>query len=496
VSDVRRPAIVVLAALLVGALLSDPSPRDETNRAASATVLGAVVGPDDVGTSVWFCAGGTASQGGVADHRIEVVNTTDSPRSAVVTVAGSKAANGARPAPAARTLTVPPRGRAPLRLAEVVAAPYVAATVEIDGGGTFVEHVVTGPTGSDRQLCAAQASDHWYAPLSATATERNPTARAWLAIYNPFPDDAVVDVSFAADTGTAPPAVGAYVVPGRSVEVLDLTTLVPVAGQVSSAVVATTGRVVVDRIESFDEARVRRDLVITPAVPAAAAAWFFPSGRLQAGRSERLVVYNPSDERVEVAVDVRPDDPAVVVEPFAITIPARRHALLDLAAEERMKVAAPAGYSVVVRAVNGAVVAERLVVVAPGQPGAGAGSTTGSAFASSRVMVDGTAAGRADGSVLVVFNPNAQAIARVRLQVVTPEGRPEAQAEFELAPGTRRVVPFAQLGAGPMVVVVDATAPVVAERELVGEGGRSSAMGVPVADRAVVPNPVTLALGA
>jgi len=495
----RGLVIGVIVAVLAAALLFDPDARHLTNtaRASVAASAPSSFSAADAPNDVWFCAGGTASAGGFADHHVLLINTTDVERVASISAVGSRVAPAAHGPTGSRLITLPPYARSELRLGDLVAnAAYASATVELSGGGVVVEHSVAGPTGFDRTPCASTASAEWFVPLSATATEKNPTARAVLVLYNPFADNAVVDIAFVTDAASTAAPIESMVVGPGAVEVVDLTTVVPVADQVATTVRARAGRVVLDRIESFDDTRARRDLVLTAGVPTAAPTWFIPSGRLGAPRQERLVVYNPSDEGAEVVVEVRPDNRLLVIEPFTLQIGAGRFALLDLNTEKRLSDAGVSGYSVVVRSLGPAVAVDRLVTVAPGQPGAGASSTSGSAFASPTVVIDGVAS-PSDPGELVVFNPNARAIAAVSFEVIANGQRKAAppETQFELQPGERKSLPFAQFGAGNFTVIISASAPVVAERENAGNNARAAAMGIPDRATAEIPKPITLDLG-
>lgn len=495
----RAPAIAVIVAVLLVVLLVDPDPR-RLSTLAPVSVAASVpssIAAAGAQSDVWFCAGGTAADNGYADHRIVLINTTDTERVASINAVGSRVAPANHGPTGSRRVTLPPYARSELRLAELVPnSAYASATVELSGGGVVVEHSVTGPTGFDRAPCATTASAEWFVPISATATEKNPTARAVLVLYNPFSDNAVVDINFVTNAASAAAPIESMVVGPGAVEVVDLTAVVPVADQLAAAVRARAGRVVVDRIEVFDDASARRDLVLTVGVPAAAPTWFFPSGRLGGARQERLVVYNPSEERAEVIVEVRPDNRQVIIEPFDLQIGAGRFATVDLHTEKRLTDAGVTGYSLIVRSLGAAVAVDRLVTIAPGQPGAGASSTTGSAFAAPTVVIDGGAS-EADPGELIVFNPNARAIATVTLEVIA-NGQRKAAApgtEFELQPGQRKSMPFALLGTGHFVVIISASAPVVAERENAAGNVRVAEMGIPSRATAQVPKPITFELG-
>lgn len=483
----RWPAIVVIVGLLVAAFLFDGADESTPTTTAPGATFGAVVAKADSLSALWFCNGGTAVDNGMADHRVSLVNTTDAVRTGSLTAYASKPAQGARPAPVRVTWTLAPHARAEYRLADVVGkAPYASATIEVAGGGVLVEHRAVGTAGDDTGPCASSASGTWYVPIGTTATVGDaPIARELLVFFNPFPGDAVVDVAFSTDTGFrgTPEVFKGLVVPGGSVVGVDLATAgVAVTSEIAAVATTRSGRVVVDRLQVFDEAA-KRGLALTSGVAAAAPAWVFPVGRLAAGRQERVVVYNPNEGAAEVDVEVRPQDPTVAVEPFQLTVRPGQHSQIDLHNEPRLAalVAAGTDYTLVVRSADGTsgIAAERLVTVTPG-PGGGVASSTGRAVGATRAYADIVEVDAA-ASRLVVVNPNPASIAKLRLLVMTPAGIVVAAkyASIEVQPGDRLAIPIADLGTGTFTVIVEASAPVVVERDLVRGADRSIAPGVP-----------------
>ena len=408
----RWPAVIVIVAALGAALAYDrdhAEPPAPVGRPVAA--LGPVVAAEDARTSTWFCAAGTGETGGLADHTVEVVNTVGAERTGTLTVYTSKVEGAVRAAPVTRAVTVPPFGRVRVRLADVAGArPYLSAAVEMAGGGVVVEHTLTGKVGAARTpvgstaSCSTTASSRWYVPVGATNTVESPTAREILFLFNPFPEDAVVDLSFSTNNGTrAPDAFTALVVSSASVLAVDVTQKVTVANEVSASVVARRGRLVVDRLQVFDDvARQRRGMTVNPAVPGVAPDWFFPQGALAPGRVEQLFLYNPGAERAEVQVQVRPDDPQQSVEPFSFTISGGRHLVLNLTGEGRMidllggadddaaggtPAATSVGYSIAVLSTNGVgVAAERLVTTFSDGVSRGVASSTGSVVGATRLL--------------------------------------------------------------------------------------------------------------
>jgi hypothetical protein len=509
----RWPALLLVPALLAGLWLLDDDDPAPAAPEPDSQVLGPLVAGDESLGAVWFCAGGTGTPDGVADHQVIVVNTTDAPRRVSMRVYGSRSESGEKPEPVPVETDLPPYGRSVTRLGELMPTAYVSATVEVDGGGVLVEHRLSGPqgVGLDQAPCSSTASPSWTVPIGATDTIDPATAKAreLLVFFNPYPADAVLDVHFSTTDGVRDPDVfNGFVVSGRSVSGIDLAAVeggrgVTVATEVAAEVTARAGRVVVDRIQLANDPEVpRAGLAVSSGVPAAAESWTFAVGGQNDALREQLAVYNPSDEPAEVDVEVRPDSSGgsqFATEPFELTIQPHRHELLDLANEERMSELRTASmpYTLVVRSADGTLVtAERSRWSTPGAPGGGLATSTGTALAARRLVGDMT--GAESGSQLVLVNPSTETVAGVRLSIVafadaaTGEGRrtdPLGPGTYELPPGGRRAIPVDQIGTGSFVVIVESDVPVLGERDVVIGTERFIAAAVPDADTAVVAQP-------
>ena len=422
-SDRRRVPAVIGVGLAVAGVAVAGSTFERRGEAVATTPgpvaadLGPVAPSADSLGSTWFCAGGTARENGSADHRVVVVNVGDSPVTGTLTVfagglSGHPEATNAEPV--AQPIDVPPRGRVAVRLADVLESQFAAALVELGGGEVVVEHVVRGEDDVDAAPCATAPSATWY--VASGTTTRDASER--LALFNPFPDDAVVDITFAtADGVREPDEFRGFVVPARRVVVVDVGSAVQRHPQVALTVQARSGRLVVDRIQRFDGSAGVEGLGLTPGAPAVAPLWSFPDGFKTAGVVEVVTVYNPTDRQAEVDIEVVVDpspDPAVltVVEPFQVSIPPRRFAQVDLSADER--VPAELGHSVVVRSQNGVgVVAERQIRSNDPAPRVGFASTLGSPVAADRWLSAVGGTGEGESEVLVLLNPSLDSIARV-----------------------------------------------------------------------------------
>lgn len=475
--DVRRlPAVAVVAALVAGVAVlgglvdrrADAEPQvGEVHAAALAPVAPE---PHSLG-STWYCAGGTGLQNGSADHRVVIVNPGEQPVDAVITafaggIVGHPEATEAEPV--VEEVEVAARGRTAVRLGDLLAAQFVSALVEVAEGEAVVEHVVRGEDDVDAAACATAPSAQWHLAAGATTVD----ARERLVLFNPFPDDAVVDITFTTpESYRAPPEYAGFVVAAQRVVVVDVGQIASRHAQVAVSVVARSGRLVVDRVQTFDGSNGPEGLAVATAAPSPAELWYLPDGFRTDGLQETVTVYNPGDRQAEVDVELVIDpsnDPAVVtaVEPFQLSIPPRRYAQVALHAEDR--VPQGLGHSVVVRSQNGVpVVAERWIRSAGPAPREGLATTMGSPIVSSRWLTAAGGTGEAESEFLVVVNPSPDAI--VRFSVSTPTESQllavEGLQDLEVQPGQRRRVDLGEfVNRDFLPLVVTASRPLAVER--------------------------------
>lgn len=523
----RLASLVVLVGLVVAALVYDAA-EDPVVTEDSTDVRAGVAMPTSRAEptlgSTWYCAGGTASEDGFADHLVVIANPTDRARIASITIltgvvaeapSAAEAEEGeaaeetttttapasttttapttttTRPPPVVHEVEVPAQGRVDVRLADLSAAPLAGAIVEAEGGQLAVEHSVSGDLGRATAPCSTTAASTWSLPWGVT-TRGN---RELIVLMNPFPDDATVDVAFATDEGVRDVTrFEGFIVPGRSVVGAFIEQDMRRA-QVSAEIRVRGGRLVVDRIQAFGGTDGRKGLALALGVPAPAETWVYPSGGTGEGLTEQVVVYNPTDDVAEVEVEVRLDDPGELgpPEPFELTVPPHRYSMVELHAEERV----PAGgHALIVRSLNGVpVAAER--VNSSGDPAANQGitSTTGSPFAGPTWYFAAGGPTEERDEVLVLFNESndeevtfdvtgfrgGQTIAIQNLQGLT------------IPAGGRKVIRLGDhIENDVLSVAITASGPVVAERGLhrIGGLGISQAIGIPFAEGLVVPDPL------
>lgn len=471
----RLPVLAILAALVVLiALGASPAPRDtDAPPFGAAAQLGPpAADPADVLSSTWYCAFGTALEDGGSNMSLVVTNVADEARRGTVTWFPQGAERVVVP------LEVESRSNVVLPAIADVQAPIVSATVEMEGGEVVVEHVITAPSGTDAAPCATEASDRWYTANGTTARG----AAQVLALFNPFPDDAVVDVSFDTNEGRAEPeATQGVPVPAGTTTILDLTVTGPLRQETTAAaVVARRGRLVVERVHAFP-GEPERGVGLTLAAPAPAEVWYFPEGIHQEGVTERWAIFNPGETEAIVSLEVVPDE-GEPPEPLDLTIgPGRQYVQVA----DDMLVQPGIGHSSTIRSLNGVpVVAEREIDAAVDNRQGWSSMFGAPAPARRWVFPAGGATDQLD-EWLMILNPGAtEATVRIRAVADGELVDLEGLEAVPLGPAGRRQIRLRDHEVeGNVSILVEADEPVVVERDMFGESiGAVSVIGVPLPD--------------
>jgi hypothetical protein len=448
-----------------------------------------IAAPEGSLSSTWYCAAGTAADGGLADHTVVVANPTDAAVTATVTVFpgtldGDPNAAAIAQQPAVPTqVEVPAGARAAVRLRDVLQAPFAAALVEAPGGDIVVEHQVASDQGSDTAPCASSSSSSWYFASGSTNRE----AREIIVLFNPYPDDAVVDVTFATTEGfRAPQPYSGFIVPGGRVVALDVSTVVSRHDDVSASVIARSGRLIADRLQAFAGFR-GRGLAVGLGQPRLGEVLFFPEGIVNEGSGERLLVFNPGQVPAQLDVEIYLDEPATngEVEPVAVTVQPESFFAVELSGEARV----PPGirHSAIVRVHNGVpVAAEQELYGEQPSPARGVAITPGSPLLADTWVFAAGESSAAISETVTLYNPSLdEGISRVRIVPLDGSGQEvPTLADLEVAPGGRLTVVMSEhLNSESLGLYVEATQPIVVERTLarVGARGMSQSLGVPLA---------------
>lgn len=483
----RLPGLVVVVGLLVGALTLDQSRAEPEEVMQAIQVPGPSVAPDDARSSTWFCAAATSSADGLADSEVVLANTRLEDAVATVSVFVG-AAQPVIDAPVTElVVALPAQALTSLRLADLApGSPVVSLAVEVDGGGVIVDKTSSGPTGVDRTACSIDGSAEWVITSGSTV----PGSRQQLVVFNPFPDDAVVDIDFVSEIGArSPEDLVALHVPARSSRVIEIGDVFAASESITTFVRLRSGRVVAEAIQSYDGSSSPLGLSIVSGVPATAESWTFAGISPGAGPAN-LVVVNPSETRVRVDVEVYPAGGERFVEPFELVLQPGQSDVVDLS--EAGRLSGISSFSLVARSLDGPrIVAgmeqrprvdepDPLAVIVESEvdaPSTGFASSVGQAVAAESVFTVVDIPSDDDRSVMHVFNPAADSFVTLKVTVYVDGASKDLR--LEVGPQRTLRVPLAELNTGEYVVQIEASGPVVAARQVTGLSSRSWAPFVP-----------------
>ena len=459
----RTPIVLALLAVLVAAGLVDRNQHQ--SRAEAQPRLEPHAARLSALSSTWYCTGATAAPGGPADGTVMVLNASTRALHGTVTFIPSQ--GDSRQV----DVDVPGSSRIAVRAQDVLAAPFVSAIVDLDGGQAVAETVANGPLGPSVSPCASSAAGLWYFAEGVTTRD----ATEIITVLNPFPEDAIIDMSFNTDDGrVAPEPLAGMVVKGRGMTAVNVGDFAHRRQVVAATIVARIGRVVTGRLQSFDGTAGRKGITMALGAPGTGQRWYFPEGLAVDALTERFQIFNPA--RREVAIEMAFALEKSDAEPLRLRIPPESRLTVTANSEARIPKGVP--HATTIRGLNGeGVVAERTVDAAvPGRTGVA--WTLGAQTASRRRAF---AAGAADDTMdewVTVQNPgtrpavvslgvvsDGQAVALDGLQGVSIPGR--SRMAWRIGDRLKR---------SAMPLVVAATQPVVAERGLYSVRAPGTAM--------------------
>lgn len=284
-------------------------------------------------TETWFCPGVPATGQGEIAGEIIVANRSEAPLVGVATLVNERAQN------ARVELDVAGWATTTIDLDALLPGAMVGAIVEIEGGGGLVEQRALNPSGNSQGACSTDTSGEWFLADGFTLEG----SLNQIVLMNPFEQTVVASLEFATGAGArAPGSYSGLTVPARSIRVIDLGA--PGAGAQSEPllavqVTASQGQLVVGRSQTFLGGG-RLGTQSTLAAPALNNQWWFAGGRHDDGFDEEYLIYNPTDDDVEVDAvllgisTVATTDPILVpagrvvrFEPDTVTdLPATRYA--------------------------------------------------------------------------------------------------------------------------------------------------------------------------
>jgi len=488
--------VLVLSVLIVVDRNSDHHPPVDV---VADKALMPVASPPGAVSSAFFCAGGAAAPGAAFDATIVIANAGATNVSVLLTsYPAALASDPQAPAvaalkPVAKQVTVNARSRAEVHLAELQQSPFAAAVVETNAPDIAVERRVISADGSmtSTSACASSPSDTWFFPTGTTTRD----ARELFAVFNPFPVDAVVDVSFHTSDGfRQPPDLSGLPIPQGQLRILDISASVPRIEQLAGSVRARAGRVIVDRLQSFDGSDPKHPagLAATLGAPSPASVWTFGEGLVSDGLNEDYSIFNPSDATAAVRLEITYDDPSVVSEPLELSVPPRSYAPVVMG--DQTRVLRNATHSVTVRSTNATgVVVERVITGVPPAARQGYAPALGASLVATRwLFADGKAVADQMAEYVIVVNPSSDAVAHVDFTALA-SGQAlaiDGLQNVEVPPGGRVAVELGQHVNRPdLPLLLESDTPIVAERGLYAANGKGIALaaGMPLAEDAALP---------
>lgn len=418
---------------------------------------------------VWYCALGTGVTGGQADAVLALANPGPATVRGIVTVYPNQGHVGRRP------FTLGPWSRALLREASVAPGPFVAATVSFTGGGGAVDQQVSGPLGTSATGCATSPSPNWYFADGTTQTG----ASLVVGLFNPFPEGALADLSFADNQGPARPAAfqGIYVAP-HSLLSVDVGQHVVEVPDIATTVRVRVGRLVASELQ-LDGAAGRQAVSLNTGAPAPQHRWLLPDGVVAPGVGDQIHVYDPGPSPAQVEVRLRLTRGTAA--PFELRLDPGSETSLDLARQPRVPYNDP--YWVQVTAAGGAVVVQRRVTAGPPSSRLGtAGMLAAPSVARAWVLAAGGTTATQDEWVEVLDPGSRPATVRFMSLSGAPTAVP-GLTSLVVPPGGRAAVRVGgHFGTPYLSLLVRSSRSVVVERDLyqVGAPGVSLALGEPL----------------
>ncbi|HLY82820.1 MAG TPA: DUF5719 family protein [Acidimicrobiales bacterium] len=488
----RLRVVVVLSGLLAVGGVVDRGSRSVPAPAGPVVQAVPVAAPASALSSVWFCAGATGQPSNVADGSLAVANATPSPLHGMVTFVGSHG-------PVQGTaLDVGPYGRTLVPETDAGAGlPAIGAIVDLDGGGAAAEQVVTGTQGLATAACASTGSDHWY--FADGTTQENSTLL--LSLMNPYPEDAVVDLSFVTEQGVEQPAdFQGLVIPARALIGVDVGTHLRRRARVATTVSARTGRVVAWKTQEVnplprnapgqpspgqpagDSAPVRTPgLTLVLGAVSPGTTWWWPDGLAANGFVERYQIYNPGSAAADVSLRFALDQGSA--EPIRLSVDP--HSTATVVSNAETRVPSGVGHAVTLESANGVgVVAERTVDAVSPAPRTGLLDLLGARLAARSWVIPAGSTSPTLDEWVIVLNPGTAAV-DVSIDSLFSGSRYGVgpSSRKSLAPGQRIAV---RINEGDpnldQALLIAASGNVVVERDLypVKSKGLAASFGVPL----------------
>lgn len=347
----------------------------------------------------------------------------------------------------------------------VVPEVQMGEPVDVVGFGAFPAASVTTRfkskfKGLAAAACAPAASREWFFPAGSSANGFDQR----LVLYNPFPDEAVVRVTFFTGGGELNKAGLADVpVPSRDTTSISVNRFLLQRRSLGIKIDALRGRITAWKTVSAKTENRPTGVTSTLGATEPATLWYFPSGAVGEGNEERISLLNPSGQEALVAISIVTDQ-KTVQPPDLREIKVPRGSELDVKLRAAINEKLTGSVSVVVRSLNKVgIVAERSVFYGAGEF-TGYASEIGATTSAQNWWLGAPGTGL-EADAIVVYNPGQQP-ADIEVTLSGAGGEvPGAPPQTTVAAGSRLRIPLQELTRGEAAVAhLQASAPVVAER--------------------------------
>jgi hypothetical protein len=492
----RAPILGVLAgAIIVGGLVDRAAGQSTPTQAAVVQPV-PVAAPASALSSSWFCAGATDGRFDPAPGTLVLANSGTAAATAAVTLIGSDGQH------ASTTVQVPARSSATVPESLPSKPAWIGANIDVDAGALAVDQAVAGATGISVTPCATSGSSRWYFTSGQTLIN----AGVEISLLNPYPSDAIVDLSFTTNQGGEQPQdFQGLDVPGGGMLNVDLGSHLRRRQAIATTIGVRSGSVVAFKTDWVNQPAPGSVLLGTPAAanpladpaapiagvtvtlgaPSAGTTWIWPDGLAGNGIDEQYVIYNPSSQAADVRLSLGLDQGQA--EPFDLSVGPGQ--VLPVVSGQQARIPSGIGHSAVLQSVNGVgVVAARTVAAQPSGPSSrsGLGELLGGRLAAPRWLVPAVLADSQHIAQVVLYNPGSSTITVSLSTFASGQESPlGAVGPITVRPGEKVAVGVAAPAKGSFdgPILATATGPVYVESDFystVEGGGISLSFGVPL----------------
>lgn len=354
--------------------------------------------------------------------------------------------------------SLPGPSATPVRLGQHLAQGLAPAIIEFSDEPAAVAAVVDGEGLIAGSVCPSSTPKVWYLPGASTAAGE----RLTLQLFNPFPEDAMVDVSAHSEFG-AEPSTGleGISVQARSWRELELEVLLPVREELAFKVEAQQGNIIAAMAHTSASGA---QAVWSGVAPS--EVWEFPAASVS-GVPARLFISNDGSLEVTFTIDILTSEGSE----FGVltgTIPPLRQAQVDLSQLADGDVGARV-------TADGPVAA---VVVSKGE--SGLATTPGATTTATRWLLPGVGVRAEAGHRLWLMNSGNNPLT-VTLGPLDAAGFLGEPTKVTVAGGAVASIPIDTFRVAALVA--EAAGPFTAAWSVIGNGDVALVPGVPVVDR-------------